>query len=257
MESWKCNNCGNTINAQSSPEICPSCDQKGEFINPSFNTLKGGILQRDKKTYALAPHIPGGIIFDFNMLRNIADVAEKYGAQVIKITSAHRLAIVGFQPEDIDRAWKDLGLPPSAGAGLCVRSVKLCPGTAFCQFGTQDSVRVGLKLDEKYHGMSLPYKFKIGVSGCPNTCAESSIKDVGLIGIKKGWRIVAGGFVTSLNPRLADVIADGLNDDEAIALVDEVIQWFRLANKPKRLGKLIDKIGLDKFKEELGVPNTK
>ncbi len=38
---------------------------------------KGAILQRDG-TYAIAPHIPGGVITDFSLLRKIADVAEKY-----------------------------------------------------------------------------------------------------------------------------------------------------------------------------------
>lgn len=70
---------------------------------------------------------------------------------------------------------------------------------------------------------------------------------------EKGWRVVTGGFVTSLNLRLADVIADGLNDDQAMALVDKVIEWFRVATKPKKLGRIINEIGLDKFKEELGL----
>ena len=50
----------------------------------------------------------------------------------------------------------------------------------------QDAVGVGLHLDEKYHGMSLPFKFKIGVSGCPNNCSESVIKDLGLVGAARG-----------------------------------------------------------------------
>jgi len=54
---------------------------------------KGAIVQRDKLTYAVAPHIPGGLITDFNLLRRIADVAEKYGAQAIKVTSAERFAL--------------------------------------------------------------------------------------------------------------------------------------------------------------------
>jgi NAD(P)H-nitrite reductase large subunit len=28
---------------------------------------KGAIIQREKETYAIAPHIPGGIITDFNL----------------------------------------------------------------------------------------------------------------------------------------------------------------------------------------------
>jgi NAD(P)H-nitrite reductase large subunit len=63
---------------------------------------KGAIIQRDKETFAIAPHIAGGII-DPAGLRKIADVAEKYNAKVLKITSAQRIAIVGIRPEDIDK----------------------------------------------------------------------------------------------------------------------------------------------------------
>ncbi len=215
---------------------------------------KGAILQRDKKNYAIAPHIPGGIITDFNLLRKLADVAEKYGVQAIKLTSAQRFALVGMKEEDLDKIWAELGMVPGAAIGLCVRSVKICPGTTFCRIGMQDAVGVGLKLDEKYHGVELPYKFKIGVSGCPNNCSESSIKDIGLTGMQKGWRVLAGGFVSGLRPRLADVIATGLSDEEALALVDKIIDWFRGQGKAKRLGKVIDDIGLARFMEELGLP---
>lgn len=215
---------------------------------------KGAIIQRDKETYAVAPHIPGGIITDFNLLRRIADVAEKYGAKAIKLTSAQRFAVVGLKPEDLDAIWKELGLVPGAAIGLCVRSIKICPGTTFCRMGVQDSVGVGLQLDEKYHGMALPYKFKIGVSGCPNNCSESSIKDLGLVGAAKGWRVLAGGFASGLTARLADLIATNLSNDEALSLAARVLDWFEKAGKKKRLGKIIDEIGLDKFKEELGLP---
>lgn len=143
---------------------------------------------------------------------------------------------------------------PGAALGLCVRSIKICPGTAFCRLGVQDSVGVGLKLDEKYHGMPLPYKFKIGVSGCGNNCSESSIKDLGLVGTAKGWRVLAGGYASGLRPRLADVIANGLSDDEALDLTARVLDWFKQADKKKRLGKVIDEIGLAAFQEQLGLP---
>ena len=215
---------------------------------------KGAILQRDKQNFAIAPHIPGGIITDVNLLRKLADVAEKYKVQAVKLTSAQRIALVGLRQEDLDQIWADLVMVPGAAIGLCVRSVKICPGTDFCRIGMQDAIGVGLKLDEKYHGMELPFKFKIGVSGCPNNCSESSIKDIGLVGMVKGWRVLAGGFASGLKPRLADVIATGLNDDEAMALVDTIVDWFRDQGKAKRLGRVIDDITLARFMEELGLP---
>jgi NAD(P)H-nitrite reductase large subunit len=215
---------------------------------------KGAIMQRDKATYAIAPHIPGGLITDFNLLRRLADVAEKYQVSTIKITSAGRFALVGLQAEDLDQVWQELDLVPGAAIGLCVRSIKICPGTTYCRMGVQDAVGVGLQLDKKYHGMPLPYKFKIGVAGCPNNCSESSIKDLGLVGAAKGWRVLAGGFASGFNPRLADLIAANLSDDEALALAARVLDWFKEKGKKRRLGKIIDEIGLPRFKEELGLP---
>jgi NAD(P)H-nitrite reductase large subunit len=215
---------------------------------------KGAILQRDKQSFAIAPHIPGGIITDFNLLRKLADVAEKYQAQAAKLTSAQRIALVGLKGEDLDQIWAELNMIPGAAIGLCVRSVKICPGTNYCRIGMQDAVGLGLKLDDKYHGVELPFKFKMGVSGCPNNCSEGAIKDIGLTGMQKGWRVLAGGFASGLKPRLADVIATGLNDEEALALVDKIVDWYRDQNKTKRLGKVIDEVGLPRFMEDLGLP---
>lgn len=210
---------------------------------------KGAIVQRDKETYAVAPHVPGGII-DPAGLRRIADVAERYGAKALKITSAQRIAIVGIRPEDIDDVWRDLGMKPGAAIGLCVRSVKICPGTTFCKRGQQDSVSLGLKLDELYHGMQLPWKFKIGVSGCANSCAEPAVKDIGLIGTSKGWRLLVGGS-SGIRPRIGHTLAENLSDEEALRLVDRIIGFYRDHAKKQRLGEFIEEIGYERFRQEV------
>lgn len=206
-------------------------------------------MQRDKETFAIAPHIPGGII-DPAGLRRIADVAEKYHAAVLKITSAQRIALVGIDPKDIDDAWKDLGMKPGAAIGLCVRSIKICPGTTFCKRGQQDSVGLGLKLDEKYHGMPLPWKFKFGVSGCANSCAEPAVKDIGLIGTAKGWRLLVGGS-SGVKPRLGQKLAENLSDEAVLALIDKIVNYYKEHAKKQRLGEFIDEIGFETFKKEI------
>jgi NAD(P)H-nitrite reductase large subunit len=150
---------------------------------------KGVIIQRDKQTYAIAPHLPCGVVSP-DTLRKLADVADKYHVAALKVTSAARIALVGIQEDQVDAVWSDLGLAPGAAIGLCVRSVKACPGTTFCKRGQQDSLGIGMLMDQKYHGMQLPGKLKIGVSGCPNDCAEPCIKDVALIGTAKGGRFM-------------------------------------------------------------------
>lgn len=210
---------------------------------------KGAIIQRDKETYAIAPHIPGGITTP-DTLRKIADVAERYNAQALKLTSAQRIAIVGLQEEQLDAIWEELGEKPGAAIGMCIRSVKICPGTTFCKRGQQDSVTVGLAMDEKYHGMDLPWKFKMGISGCANDCAEVCVKDVGLIGTPKGWSVLVGGNGGSM-PRLAKKIFEGLSREEAEAAVEKLVTWFRDQERRCRYGKFVDEMGLEALRQEV------
>ena len=213
---------------------------------------KGAIPQRDKETYAIAPHIPCGIVTP-ELLRRIADTAEKYNAQAIKITGAARMAIVGLKEEDIDNVWKALQLDKGAAVGMCVRSVRNCPGTTFCKIAKQDAMKLGMTLDEKYHGYELPGKFKMAVSGCHLSCSESWVRDVGLIGQKDGWTLVIGGNVGA-SPRIAQECTSGLDDDEVLTAIDKVVAYYREnAKKGERLGKMIDRVGLEVFQQAVGV----
>ncbi|MBF0545080.1 MAG: NAD(P)/FAD-dependent oxidoreductase [Candidatus Riflebacteria bacterium] len=209
---------------------------------------KGVIIQRDKKTYAVAPHIPCGVISPDN-LKRIAAVAEKYQAAALKITSASRIAIVGINEEDVDKIWAELGMEKGAAVGLCVRSIKSCPGTTFCKRGIQDSLSLGLKLDSKYHGLKLPSKFKIGVSGCPNQCAETCIKDLGFVGLPKGWQVLVGGNGGAL-PRLSKELTKNVPTEQVFEIAEKVINFYKTNGRAhQRLGALIEKSGLEEFKK--------
>lgn len=210
---------------------------------------QGAILQRDKNTYAIAPHIPGGIILDFNVLRKIVDVAEKHGAQALKLTSAQRIAIVGIEEDKIDAVWEDLGMDKGHAVGLCVRSVKICPATHFCKRAQQDAVSLGFELDKRYHGMNLPSKFKMGVSGCMNSCSESAVKDLGLIGTVKGYKIMIGGNA-GIKPRIADLLVENVPQEEVLDLVDKVVNYYKENGKNyERLGTMIERLGLETIKQ--------
>lgn len=208
---------------------------------------KGAILQRDKETYAVAPHIPCGVV-SADTLRKLADVADKYNAAALKLTGAARIAIVGLKEEDIDNVWADLGMDPGAAVGLCVRSIKACPGTTFCKRGQQDSLGMGMALDAKYHGKQLPGKLKIGVSGCANQCSDTCIRDIGFIGMPKGWKVLVGGN-GGAKPRFGQELVSGLTTEEAMELADKVINYFEAnAKANQRIGAMLEKEDFGKFK---------
>jgi NAD(P)H-nitrite reductase large subunit len=211
---------------------------------------KGAILQRDKQTYAIAPHIPCGVVTP-ELLRRIADVSEKYNAQTIKITGATRIAIIGIQEQDVDKVWQEIQLDKGAAVGLCVRSIRSCPGTTYCKLGKQDALGIGMELDKLYHAKDLPGKFKMAVSGCHLSCSESWVRDIGLIGLKEGWQVVIGGNVGA-DPRIAQEVASGLDNAGILKAVEKIFQCYQAsAKKGERLGKTIERIGLETFKAAL------
>ena len=213
-------------------------------------TPKGSFIQRDKETYAIVPKTPLGLIAP-ELMKTIADVAIKYNIPIIKITSGQRMALVGMKSEIIDDVWNDLGTDVGPAVELCVHYVQACPGTAVCKFGTQDSLGLGMILDKMLVNidLELPAKAKIGISGCPNTCGESRVRDIGVIGKKSGWTFVFGGN-SGARPRIGDVIAEKLTTDEVVELAQKCLNYYKAnANKKERTARFIERIGIEEFKK--------
>jgi NAD(P)H-nitrite reductase large subunit len=212
------------------------------------DTPKGAFIQRDKVTYAIVPRSPMGLVTP-ETLEKIAGVAKKYGIPIIKITSGQRFALVGMKPEIVEDVWKDLGLNVGPAVELCVHYVQACPGTAVCKFGMQDSLGLAGKIEEMFVGMDMPAKVKFGFSGCPNNCGEGYVRDFGAFGKKGGWTVTFGGN-SGARPRIGDVLAEGLSEDEVIQLAKKCLDFYAANAKTKeRTARFIDRIGLEEFKK--------
>ncbi|MEN8690260.1 MAG: NAD(P)/FAD-dependent oxidoreductase, partial [Desulfobacterales bacterium] len=77
------------------------------------------------------------------------------------------------------------------------------------------------------------------------------VRDIGLIGLKEGWQVVIGGNVGA-EPRIAQEVASGIDDAGILQAVDKIVLCYQeSAQKGERLGKTIDRIGLEPFKTAL------
>jgi len=88
----------------------------------------------------------------------------------------------------------------------------------------------------------------MAVSGCKIQCAENCIKDLSMFGTDKGWTIKVGG-IGSMRPRLADVLIEDLSTQEAEDTFNKVINCYKENAKRERIGKMVDKMGFDAFKQ--------
>ena len=210
----------------------------------------GAILQRDKETYAVVPRIPGGLA-KLENLKEIVGVVEKYNIPIIKITSGHRLALVGMTGEAVNDIWQDLKMDMGKATELCLHYVQACPGNAVCKYGVQDSLGLAIEIEEFFLGMDLPAKVKIGVSGCPFCCGESFVRDIGILGKKNGWTLIFGGN-SARRPRIGDVIAQDLSKEEVTSLAKRCLEFYASNGKKKeRTARFIERIGIDEFNKSI------
>lgn len=102
---------------------------------------------------------------------------------------------------------------------------KTCVGSTWCRFGVQDSVGLGVFLENRYKGIRTPHKMKFGVSGCTRECAEAQGKDVGIIATDAGWNLYVGGN-GGMKPRHADLLASDLDRETLIKLIDRFMMFY-------------------------------
>ena len=162
-------------------------DPQSRYINERSHAN----IQKDG-TYSVIPRMWGGETSAAE-LRRIADVVDKYKVPTVKVTGGQRIDLLGIRKADLPAVWKDLDMPSGHAYAKALRTVKTCVGSEWCRFGTQDSTQMGKDLERALWRMYAPHKVKLAVSGCPRNCAESGIKDVGIIGVDSGWEIYVGG----------------------------------------------------------------
>ncbi len=215
-------------------------DREGRFINDRVHAN----IQKDG-TFSVVPQMRGGVTTP-EQLRRIADVAEKYAVPMVKLTGGQRIDLLGVKKEDLPKVWSDLDMPSGYAYGKSMRTVKTCVGQEFCRFGTGDSTKLGVELETRLQGMESPAKMKLAVSGCPRNCAESYVKDVGIVAIEGGkWEIYIGG-AAGAHIRKGDLLCTVDSAEEAKTLTGRFMQYYRENAKwLERTYAFVPRVGLE------------
>ncbi|WP_458117756.1 nitrite reductase large subunit NirB [Bacillus sp. PK6-026] len=213
-------------------------ERESRFVNERMHAN----IQKDG-TYSVVPRMYGGVT-NSNDLRRIADVVDKYEIPLVKMTGGQRIDLIGVKKEDLPKVWADLDMPSGFAYGKTLRTVKTCVGEQFCRFGTQDSMALGIDLEKKFEGLYTPHKIKMAVSACPRNCAESGIKDIGVVGIDGGWEIYVGGN-GGTHLRAGDLLMKVKTAEEVIEITGAYLQYYReTANYLERTSAWIERVGL-------------
>ena len=220
-------------------------DPQSRFINERAHAN----IQKDG-TYSVIPRMWGGET-NAAELRRIADVVDKYQIRTVKVTGGQRIDLLGVKKADLPAVWADLDMPSGHAYAKALRTVKTCVGSEWCRFGTQDSTEMGKRLERALWRMYAPHKVKLAVSGCPRNCAESGIKDVGVIGVESGWEIYVGGN-GGIKTEVAQFLVKVKTPDEVLEYAGAFLQLYREEGwYLERTVHYVARVGLDHVKKRV------
>ncbi|QCU13684.1 nitrite reductase large subunit [Bacillus subtilis] len=226
-------------------------DRTSRFVNERMHAN----IQKDG-TYSVVPRMYGGVTNSTD-LRKIADVVDKYEIPLVKMTGGQRIDLIGVKKEDLPKVWEDLDMPSGYAYGKTLRTVKTCVGEQFCRFGTQDSMALGIALEKKFEGLNTPHKVKMAVSACPRNCAESGIKDLGVVGIDGGWELYVGGN-GGTHLRAGDLLMKVKTNEEVLEYAGAYLQYYReTANYLERTSAWLERVGLSHVQSVLNDPKKR
>ena len=220
-------------------------DPQSRFINERAhaNIQKNG-------TFSVVPRMWGGETSS-SELRRIAFVVDKYKIPTVKVTGGQRIDLLGVKKEDLPNVWADLGMPSGHAYAKALRTVKTCVGSDWCRFGTQDSTTMGKELERALWRMYAPHKVKLAVSGCPRNCAESGIKDVGVIGVESGWEIYVAGN-GGIKTEVAQFFVKVKTREEVLEYAGAFLELYREEGwYLERTVHFVARVGLDYVKKKV------
>ncbi|MFB0843540.1 nitrite reductase large subunit NirB [Paenibacillus oleatilyticus] len=218
-------------------------DRTSRFVNERMHAN----IQKDG-TYSVVPRMYGGVTSPTE-LKRIAEVAEKFNVPTVKLTGGQRIDLLGVKKEDLTRMWEELDMPSGYAYGKALRTVKTCVGAEYCRFGTADSMGMGIRLEKRFERLNTPAKVKMAVSGCPRNCAESVIKDLGVVAIDGGWELYAGGN-GGVKVRAGDLLTTVKTEDEVVEYAEAYLQYYREnANYGERTSEWVKRVGIESIRQ--------
>ncbi len=215
-----------------------------EITNPrgGLHTDHMGIGEQNDGLYYVGVAVERGRTSGDKLIE-VANLTERFAAPgrgELRLSQKQNILIPHVPKENVDALVKelgDLGLPPNAP--LWRESLVSCTGTQFCNLAvteTKDRARSILKYLEEEVELDSP--IMVGVTGCPNSCSQYQIADIGLTGTKAVWEgektdafdMLVGGSLGE-KPEFAQVVVQKI----PAPIVQKVIGQLVLNYKANRV----------------------
>lgn len=122
-----------------------------------------------------------------DQMRTVAQLADTFGTGELRTTTMQNIVIVNVSEQHIDSVAKEMdaiGIPVNASSFR--RGAITCTGTEFCRLAITETKQFARwlveELEERLPGFE--QHLKLHITGCPNSCGQHWISDIGIEGKK-------------------------------------------------------------------------
>ncbi len=115
-----------------------------------------------------------------------ARLAEVYGNGDIRLTVEQNIILVGVPDSRLEALLQEPLLQTfSIEPGPLVRSVVSCTGAQFCKFAIIETKQRAIALAKEVEAeLDFPKSVRVHWTGCPNSCGQPQVADIGFMGTK-------------------------------------------------------------------------
>ncbi|WP_338834729.1 hypothetical protein MHLNE_10410 [Moorella humiferrea] len=203
-----------------------------------------GFIQQLDGTYAVLIHPLNGYL-EHEQLEAIRKLTQQYGKAKLTVTEA--IMIYGIKPDDLDQVAAELEKVrlPLANIGPVVRNVKVC-SSQYCKHVIRDVTPLAAQINQRLAGMATPKKFKMALNGCPNSCVEAQLNDLGIIAVQDGYWLYLGGK-GGRQPQLGTRLDMVIKEEHLVETVERIVKGYLQVAQNERLAEVINRMGLLPF----------
>lgn len=176
-------------------------------------------------------HVPVGRLWASD-LYGLSRLAEVYGSGEIRLTVEQNVIIPNIADTRLAAFLREPLLEKfSVQPSPLVRSLVSCTGAQFCNFALVETKQRALALAQQLDAeLVLPQPVRIHWTGCPNSCGQPQVADIGLMGTKvrragktlEGVDIYMGGKVGK-EARLGQRVQQGVPCDELAEVLRQLL----------------------------------
>lgn len=177
-------------------------------------------------------HVPVGRLQAPDMFE-LARIADEYGNGEIRITVEQNLILPNVPTEKIDALMKEPLLEKySPNPSPLLATLVACTGNQFCGQAIVETKARALELTHQLEAtMETTRPVRLHFTGCPNTCAQIQVADIGFLGTMardenrkpvEGFDIYLGGRIGS-DSHLGELVVPGVPATKLLPVVQELM----------------------------------